>query len=224
MWRTGIVAAMALTAGAARAQSINLDMVSRGGIPSVGYAAAGRAGVWNSFDLYDGTMGVRDLNGGPTGVTVTVTNGPTHNQLLSDIMSGDDGALLEDWLSGPQGPAPITVRFDGLAPGSYRVLTYVWSAWNGEPPYRPRVRVDESADPAQLCGLPWVGHHVLGGTYTEHLAVATDGRVTIRIDEPLGRLRVVNGVQLVMVPGPSAAVALGFMGAVGGRRRRVSLG
>jgi hypothetical protein len=209
----------ALSASSASAQSFNLDISNERGVPSDSFGAVGQPGVWNVWTQVNGAQALRGLDGATTGVTCTIS-GATNLQLLDGSpISGDDGALMNEWL-GLESTAVMNIRFDGLAPGPYRVLTYAWHGGLDFLGPHTRVDVPGSAEGPQTSGGFWPGEQRRGTTYTEHtLEIAAGASLTMIVDQLEGFAGAVNGIQLVQVPA-SGAGALVLLGVAAGSRRR----
>lgn len=208
------IAVLAL-AGAAGAQSINIDFGAAAGSPPADYAAAGLAGAWNTIDapIQDpipdsfGPYSLVDLKGNPTGATVTVitavgTFGPLQGAVPAP--EGSDAQLLLDGFGGFSPDISQHVHFAGLAAGTYRVITYTWD-WPVQL-YAMAAFVDGSSL-VQTVGGPWTGAHVLAVTHMSHTIDVTDGTVQIELvgagpGSFFNGTNIIQGVQLWKIDEP----------------------
>ncbi len=217
--RSIALAAALSAAGSATAQSTNIDFNNQRGVPTAGYAAAGLPGVWNALL---GPEGVAESLVGLDGLSITATITQTGAAAIDGfdhpMMDGEVAALLEDRLLSffPT----INLDFEGLDNGLYQVFTYAFS----RSPRDARVTINDDPATAFDYITGWTGALELGVNYAMHIADVVDGSLRISIDFP-GDDPVVQGVQLVLVPGPGAAALLlvgGYFSAVGKRRRRIT--
>ncbi len=162
--------AVLFVAGAATAQSFNVDFGAPGAGPPDAYAAAGQPGHWISVP---GTQGVNVFNLVDVGGNVTAAwfnqIGGTQTLLVDDpSISGDDATLLEDFLI-THTAVENCIFFHDLEPGTYEVIIYAWMPL--QPAVLNRTRVDqEPGVPAYLVGGAWPGQHELLVTYSLHIA------------------------------------------------------
>jgi hypothetical protein len=189
---------VALSAGVAAAQSVNVSFGHASGGPSSSYAAAGSAGVWNAVT---GTSGVVfklvDTDGKAS--TVTVSQSPTTTMLSATDASlvGDDAALLNSGLVTTGAETCLT--FNGLQAGSYEVLVYAWLP--AQPTVKSRTRQDQAPSTIDVGGA-WSGAHAVGVTYARYVVTvdasgylpAHSGLATGAPDSAL------NGVQIRPLP------------------------
>ncbi|MCA9286964.1 MAG: hypothetical protein KDA05_00180 [Phycisphaerales bacterium] len=193
---------VALCAGGASAQSINIDLGRQGGVPGPAFAGAGVAGVWNTPDLQLETpQALVDVAGIATGATIVSRFGPRESALRPD--PGTTGAaemLLDDGIWGTADVlVPITIA--GLAPGRYKAIGY---GFTGNAP-NERTWID-FANPANgrssaaAVGGAWTGafeesvtHHAVGIT-------SPDGIIEFYVAGGIwGQSGFSNGLQLVKV-------------------------
>ncbi len=167
--------AAALLPAAAGGQSLNVDVGDAGSGPPASYAAAGRAGVWNSMLAAHGTTegGVVDLNGNPTPVTLTQIGGL---ELLTDAdpgVTGDHALLMDDFLITYDPVLESCIFLDHLEPGTYEVLLY---ARMPDPAVFSYADVDqEPGNPHVIVGGAWPGGHQELISYSRHLAIVGAG-------------------------------------------------
>lgn len=210
-----LIVALAITS-AASAESINIDFTSAFGVPSDAYgAAAGQPGVWNLLESVGPVpAALLDINGDPSGVTLTADSSPFPFSFDNPGTSGDDQALMDDLFDLGGVGATLSLTFSGLTDGSYDVYTYAWAADSDA--FRTSVDVGGLV---QLVGGAWPGGHAVGVTHALHSVDVVGGMITIDLmtAEGFGSL---NGIQLAMIPAPAAFGLLGLAGVVGSRRRR----
>ena len=196
MPRTGLVVSLALVAALARAtaaQDFNVDVGLPGSQPPATYAAAGQAGVWNSTlsaHTPPFTPGptpsddmLVDIHGNPTGVGFHQFGGMDLYTVVDPSVSGDDAALLNDYLA-THSPSLATCPYlNGLENGTYEVLTYAWMPNN--PATLQKVNFD--GHPGQtFIGGAWTGGHVEGITYSRDIITVTTGHIGWHIGIPSG--------------------------------------
>ncbi len=168
-----------LPAPSALGQSINIDFGQPDAGPSSTYGGAGRPGVWNSIEgqhtpfrdpqvIYD----LVDVHGNPTGVTLHQFGGTDLIAAADPSVSGDDAILMNDALVTHTTNLESCLFINGLANGTYEVITYAWMPNN--PFTLSRVRHDFTAGLVDVGGL-WPGAHVEGVTYARHLVEVTTG-------------------------------------------------
>lgn len=161
-----------------QAQSINLDFGIGDG-PSSDYAAAGRAGYWNSLIAGSGTTtaGMLDLAGQPTSVSLTQVGGTDTPTVVDPETTGDNETLMDDYLVTFTSALETCIFLDGLAPGVYEVLIY--ARMPSQPMVLSETFVDqEVGSPHYEVGGSWPGGHQELVTYSRHLAtVGVDGNL-----------------------------------------------
>ena len=207
MWnrvsRAAVLAVVSLSAAAA-GQSLNIDVGDAGSGPPASYAAAGRAGVWNSMLAAHGTTegGMVDLQGQPTPVTLRQIGGL---ELLTDAdpaLTGDDALVMDDFLVTYDAVLETCIFLDHLEPGTYEVLIY---ARMPDPAVFSYADVDqEPGNPHVTVGGVWPGGHQELISYSRHLAiVGADGELNLHsgvvpaADPALGAA--LNGLQVLRV-------------------------
>jgi hypothetical protein len=218
-----IVAGSLVLGGVASAQSLNVDVGANGVFPapSVTYAAAGQAGVWNAVPAPALAAALVGLDGMPSAATLTSTGGFLNFGFDNAGTSGDAQDLLDDAqdLGGSTSIAHWT--FAGLADGAYTVTTYAWAPDNAG--FRTGVSVLGSPDPTVDVGGAWTGAHVVGVTYARHQIVVVGGALSIELSATNG-FGSLNGIQLVRATdfvatcvgdGSGAACPCGNSGSVG---------
>lgn len=172
----GLVTMLSATA---TGQSINIDFGLPGAGPADTYAAAGRAGVWNSIEgeqtdftdpeiIYD----LVDVHGNATSVTLYQFGGTELIAESDPTVSGDDAILLNDAIVTHTLGLETCLWINGLAPGMYEVLMYGWMP--NHPESRARIRHDFQPD-IFVIGGRWPGEHVEGVTYSRHVIQVTSG-------------------------------------------------
>jgi hypothetical protein len=184
-----------LTPSAAPAQSLNLDFGTSTPLPDPNYAAVGEAGPWLKIA---GTVSSYILEGDPNaepnapGVLSLTFNLPFGPSTFDHPdTTGNLEALLDDYFD--LRSTPVIMRFHGLQPGRYRVLTYAWGPDNEN--FVTFVGVD---DIQQDIGGPWPGGLETPAVYADHTTDILPGEVLdIRMfGLPKGTL---NATQLVLL-------------------------
>lgn len=194
----------------ASGQSFNIDFGNANPSPAPTYgAASGSVGFWNVYS--GGAMGLADLSGSPTGVSISGGTTGFLGAANDPATLGDDDALLDDYIGIP---FIDTWTVTGLAAGTYDVYGYTWTFAALPSGF------DMNGLGMQAVGGAWPGSFQ-PGLYSLHT-------VTLTANQPLvvdlysinGALGVISGLQIVLVPQPGAGVllALGCGGAF--RRRR----
>ena len=202
-WSIVIGAAVAAWFGShAAAQSFNIDFGSGAGVPDDSYAGKGLAGRWNSVDVHPAEpIALVGLDGKPTKARMDAGPGSEAVQINDPGTKGDDERLLDDFLVGT-GDAVKLVRFTGLEPGLYQVITYGWTP--SFPNELTAVWVEKYGGVAQVCGGEWPGQLELGITHTlHHVNVLEDGEILMGIASGIfGATGNINGFQLVRLGDP----------------------
>ncbi|MDG1050103.1 MAG: hypothetical protein P8M11_15165 [Planctomycetota bacterium] len=204
---------VAATASLSQAQqpSIFVDFGSAlagGGVPSSTYSgAASGPGHWNEFDL-DAIAGpilvsppLNDISNAPTPVTLTWDGlGVTPSSLFFDepCTLGDDQALMDDcgYIGGPS-----QLRFDGLAAGTYTVLTYGMAP--DSPVFLTNFAVPGSVDPAQDVGGDFCLGFAPGVTHAQHVVAIGAGQPLLVDISVTAQFDTINGIQVFPGTGPS---------------------
>ena len=112
-------------AGPVSAQSYNIEFGAIGSAPPDTFAAAGQAGVWNTFQVLPSgvTFPMVDTDGVSAGATIRNIGG---TQLLNSddpATSGDDELLMDDMLIGFNDPVDVCIFMNGFPdnhPGIHR--------------------------------------------------------------------------------------------------------
>lgn len=224
----GLIAA-GLAGPSARGQAFNLDIGPSGSpVPSVGYGGvASQPGFWNLCD--SGGKPLTDA----TGVVTTCELSFPSNQVASQPIDGidpGDKELMESYLFGDRGGI-TQLSLTNLAPGEYTVFVYAWSGPNTPNPDRSVITVIEYTSGAfQTVETHfdniWHGQ-ADGVTYAKvnFQVIAPNGALGFRLESIGGGedtpVSVLNGIQIVPIPGPGSG-ALSFAGAwcLAVRRRR----
>jgi hypothetical protein len=210
----------------ATAIPINLDFGSTYGTPSSSYGgAAGWVGTWNQIDPTSSSPNsVLDINGNPTGVTVTVSPGERLYSSNDPSTSGDVQALLDDeldvWPYTVGGTATVTIS--GLIAGPYEVYTYARDA-NTPRNETVTITVNGVSQTVQPTSNTFSGF-ILGENYAFHSGVLAAGQnlnITATIQNDVGGdYGMINGIQFVPEPKTLLLIATGLAGlAVQGRKR-----
>ncbi|MFN0241926.1 MAG: hypothetical protein ACKVWV_03465 [Planctomycetota bacterium] len=113
-----------LVAGAARAQSIYIDF-GVGSPPSSSYAAAaGTPGEWNEMPMPSSAVPLVGLAGEATSATWAAFNCDTNAGTDFPNTTGDDEALLDDWIYADCAFDLPRMDIVGLVPGEYLMFAY----------------------------------------------------------------------------------------------------
>jgi hypothetical protein len=194
-----------LTADAAPAANINIDFGTVFGSPSTAYgAAAGQTGTWNAFTNSPASAALLDVTGAASGVTLAVTPGRTQFSFNNAGTSGNDQALMDDFLDLRNIPSSLTTfTFSGLTPGTYNVYTYAWASDSASA--RTTVAVAGALQGSQAVGGAWPGGQALGVTYALHTVTLTGGNLVVTAGPTTG-FGALNGFQIQTVPEPSTLV------------------
>jgi hypothetical protein len=175
-------ATVAVLAATAQGQSINIDFGDGHGSPDPTYAAGGLPGVWNTLTgPIDTPTPLVALDGSPTAITITVAGaGDTFvNIPVAHPDIGEHRAFFDDSLLGAHGPEfPVDIRIDGLANGTYRLLSYYWH-WPSE--LYAQVAFVESSPFVYSAGGPWPGGPVVGVTHMAHVVKVTTGMIELEV-------------------------------------------
>lgn len=192
---------VAISAGNACAQSLNIDYGLAFGSPADEYgAAADQPGIWNGLPGNDDApQPLLDTRGEPTGVTITssLPSGPASFDNAGTF--GDDQSLMDDYLDLHSHPQTFTLS--GLRAGSYTVYTYAWAP--DDSAYYTFVDVNDQG--GQQIGGEWPGGQQEGVTYARHTATLAEGEdlVVYTFAQLHGTL---NGIQIVPGAGCPADV------------------
>lgn len=229
------VAAMPLAFVAlAGAQSLNIDIDQPGGSPALGQgvpssafgAAAGQAGVWNSFST-SGPTPLVGLSGAATSATIGITSSSTSFSLLgfnNPANTGDIALLMNDasQIGTVVQGGSRTYEINGLINGQYALYTYTAPPQGALVSGETFVNVLGSVEGNQMASGSMVGNTFqLGVTHLIHNVNVLGGSITINFtDAPDGGSAWVGGFQLVLIPAPGALAVFALAGFVGTRRRR----
>ncbi len=203
------LAALALTASLASAQSMNINLGTtlNGDRPSASFGAgAASPGNWNLVSAnLPTTSGLVDLAGSPTGASISLAGGFGNFGWDNPNWSGDDAKLLEFAADIGGNNGTITWTFSGINPGNYEVYTYA-IAPDLPATYRTRVTVTGSAEGAQIVGGAWTSApYVQGVTHARHtVTVGPSGTLVVVTSDPGtpgGNLATVNGFQIKVAGG-----------------------
>jgi len=175
-------------------QEINIDIGPGGSpTPALSYGGAGmQPGRWNI--LAGPSAGLADVDGVPTGATVTFAGGGGNLLFDNPGTSSNDENLYDDLRSLGGITNPASYMFTGLLDGQYEVITYAWAP--DDVLFRTDVNVLGSSDPIQTVGGSWPGVHTLGITFARHQVNVVGGSLQINAvaSEIFGSI---NGFQLV---------------------------
>jgi len=198
--KTARVLVLVAFSACAFGQSFNLHFsVSPG--PSSGYAAAGRAGLWNTLRGDEGVYyPLTDVDGLPTVVRMRNAGGPFLIDENHPATAGDLEALLDHYRA-TRSVVETCLRFENLQNGAYQVIAYAWLPL--APSLRNRVLVDESTEAPQMIGGDFPGGLQFGVTHAVFIANVTAGVLNVHsgLAAPSQPVSALNGVQLRR-PGP----------------------
>ncbi len=196
-----LVAAICFAAPLA-GQSLNVDFGDPENGPPATYAAAGLAGVWNSFPALhtDVETDLLGLDGVPTTVSLRQLGGMENLLDPDPAITGDDATLMDDFVVTYNAVLESCIFFTGLQPGLYEVLIY---ARMPDPSVFSYTDVDqEPGNPHSVVGGEWSGHHQRLVSFSYHLVkVESDGILNLhsgivpQADPQLGAA--LNGLQLI---------------------------
>lgn len=198
----GAIAAVMMLAGAASAQTFNIDFGLAGSEPPVTYAAAGVAGVWNVPDFQQLAPSMLTPVSGPfTGVWITT--GSFIRESVELPVPGatlDAARLLNDGIWGT-GDVLAPMLVEHLEPGRYKVIVY---GMNGSGPNQ-RTFV-EVANPVQgryagaTVGGGWTGVFIEGVSHGSFGINVPDGKIEVSIAGGVwGQSGFGNGMQIIRV-------------------------
>jgi hypothetical protein len=206
MTRTLTLALSVALATPTLAQDFNVDFGEPGAGPPSTYAAAGRAGFWNSIRAEHTTpatgpqaidYALLDVDGNATGVGLHQFGGQSLILVDDPTIAGDDATLLEDALVTHSIPLKSCLYFNGLTNGTYEVLMYTWMPNH---PETQNVSFIDFTPSMQLAGGAWGGSHAKGLTYSRFLVHVTTGFMGPHAGIPDGGSTLVggalNGIQL----------------------------
>ncbi len=202
-WTDRLVVASLFLATPALGQSLNIDFGEADSHPPPTYAAAGLAGVWNSFPALHGTSenDLLGLDGQPTGARLLQLGGFENLHEHDPAISGDDALLMDDFLVTYNAALESCIFFDDLEPGEYEVLVY---ARMPDPAIGSYTSVDQEVGiPHYEVGGAWPGGHQELVSFSRHfVTVGADGNLDLHsgivpgADPLLGAA--LNGIQLIL--------------------------
>lgn len=156
--KTGLAVCTALGLTApALAQSINVDFGTPGTGPSPTYAAAGRAGTWNTLGVlpYAPPTPLVGLWGQPIAANLYNLGGSSIFAFDNPATTGDDAALMDDMFLSTNSPTDLCLYFQNLQNGGYEVVIYGMDPDSSI--HLNRVRVDNSNPGPTWIGGAWPG-------------------------------------------------------------------
>lgn len=186
-------------------QSINIRFGTPASTPAPTYAAAGLAGVWNSFQVTP--VNVRHplvgLQGAPVAADYYQNGSSSMLAFDNPLTSGDDGALLDSMILSSNSPTDGCFWVEGLQLGQYEVTIYAMTP--NDALLLNRTRVDNGTPGPAMVGGNWPGHHQAGITYARFTVTTTDGVIAFH-DGLAGAViqSGMNGVQLEFLPAGGA--------------------
>lgn len=212
-------AAVVMLAGTAASASslINIDFSTDFTSPAATYgAASGQVGFWNAIPMMTANVGIplNDISGAPSGASITTP--VTQFDFSSNNVgtSGDDQALMDDFLDLGGAPGNDTFTVTGLAAGNYQVYVYAWAADNAT--FITGASVNGS--PSANSGGAWPGGFAAGVTHNVFNVTLTPGQPLVITTTNVTGFGSLNGIQII--PTPGALALLGMGGLAASRRRR----
>ena len=174
-------------------QSFNIDVGPFGTDPPSSYAAAGLGGVWNSVradHIAPFTSGptpqdimLVDVDGNQTSVGFHQFGGIDLVSASDPSVTGNDAMLMNDYLATHSLTVGSCMYLNGLANGTYEILTYAWMP--NSPSTKQRVWFDFVPGDAFVGGT-WTGAHAEGVTYSRTIIDVTDGHIGFHVEIPSG--------------------------------------
>ena len=205
--RSYLAVAVSMFAAAwASAQSINVAIGPPAIVPSSGYAAAGRPGVWNAIQALHGSaeFGIVDVDGIATGVRIRQIGGTIPRSTNDTGTSGDDEKLMDHCMVTTNPSLETCIFVDFLQAGTYEAIVYAMMP--GQPTVRAYVNSDEEpGNPHLIVGGAWPGHHQEGVTHSRHIC-NVDGSGLLRLHsgivpgDPPALGAAMNGFQIRLLP------------------------
>ncbi len=214
MNRTASILSLVLAAGAAQAQSFNIDFEAFSGVgsgvpsPAFGGAAAS-PGSWNPILGSSPTdVTLYGLNGSNTAVTLTRATNGAFGANDAASTTGSYQALLDDYQQITNGT--LTYTFNNLASGMYAVYTYGAdpnSQYNLSTISVTGAASDSQA--TQYIGGPMPSNGFAPGiTHSVHFKNVTDGHLTITVADGFLTRGLISGIQLVKLPTTASRIRL----------------
>ena len=166
--RSRLVALVAAFASApVAAQSFNVDFGEVADAVPATYAGAGLAGYWNQLRGEPNVhYFLKDLAGVTTGVQLHQYGGTALIASSDPSVTGDDALLMNDGLVTYNPSLDSCFYFNGLAAGTYELITYAWRP--DDPALLSKSFVDNTPG-LEISGGAWPGGHVRGVTYARHI-------------------------------------------------------
>ncbi len=200
-------------------QSVYVDLDIYFGDPQIGNGApspqfggaANQPGYWNRVHLSSpGPDVLLDTAGRPTSVVMRASGGiGTGIGFRFEGNTGDYALLLND-AANIGGEGTNVYRFDGLARGIYRIVTYAVAPYGAVSPVAVTVPGSWSPNPQVVTG-PMPGNSLQYlVTHSVHELSVQSGLVEIRASGPWPT-SYVNGMQLVLVPEARTFAATGML-------------
>ena len=185
--------------------NINIDFGLLGTGPASEYAGAGSPGFWNVIDQVSpsGVGQIRDTVGQLTPLTLTTTQTMVDVTPSAQPFSATDAPLLGDYLVG--GANTFTLTLSGLPEGVYSVVVYT----TGRQDFPKPSTVTPFADPllAETNSGVYGGALQEGITHSVHEVSVPSTGLPLRISSSSDGF--INGLQIIAVPEPGAAVLIG---------------
>lgn len=194
----------------ASAQSINIRFGAAASAPSATYAAAGEAGVWNTFQVPPAAVRqpLVDLTGAPVGAQFYQIGNASILSYDNPNTSGEDEKLLDSMILSTNSPTDGCFWVEGLTLGTYEVTIYAMTPDNAA--LQNRTRVDNGSPGPVMVGGAWPGHHQAGVTFARFTVTTYDGVIAFHDGLAGSALQSgMNGVQLEYLP-PGGARAVNY--------------
>jgi hypothetical protein len=203
-------ASIFVACASASAQSINIRFGAATSTPSATYAAAGQAGVWNTFQVPPAAVRLPlvDLTGAPTSAQFYQIGNASILSYDNPNTSGEDQQLLDSMILSTNSPTDGCFWVEGLTLGAYEVTIYAMTPDN--PALLNRTRVDNGSPGPVMVGGAWPGHHQAGVTFARFTVTTYDGVIAFHDGLAGSALQSgMNGVQLEYLP-PGGARAINY--------------
>lgn len=204
----------------AQAFNINLGINGSPTPPSDYGAAAGQQGVWNTVWQFNKTY-LQDLAGGATSVFIQKSMNAAEAGNISGASTNDNILMKSYWWANSY---TNYLAVGGLSPGQYRFYLYGWGGvWNVSGSTIFSVAPGSDKGEYQIIWGPTWNGQVENGTYAVANVNVASGNTLLGISFPYAdaeHAMLINGIQIVQVPAPTAGALLASALLVGMRRRR----
>ncbi len=208
------ILALVLTAGAAHAQSFNIDFEAFSGIgaglPGATFGGpAANPGTWNAVMGASPTVvPLKFLNGNPSSVTLARATNGSFSAANSGVTTGEYEQILDDFQQTTNGP--MTFTFNNLNSGTYAI--YVCGADPASVNNLSSIAVtgaQSSSQATQYIGGTMANNTFHAGvTHSVHFKDVTDGQLTITVSDGFLTRGIVSAIQIVQLPSPTPKTRL----------------